>query len=140
MTNHEADGGIPLLTEVLPVADQYAQDDAALLVSPVLLLEVSIPELTIPSQSDDRHALYWSEQELIRMQAEISERITRQVLRRIDGMLEQRVRDSLADVMQLAVSGLAQGIRNDLKQTLEEAVQRAVAQEMSHFQSKNISL
>ncbi len=135
MTNQDTDSGIPLLTEIMPVVDKRgsAGEPAALLASPVLLLEVSIPELTVP----DRQENTWSEQDLARMQAEISDRITRQVLRRLDVMLEERVRDSLADVLQLAVSGLAQGIRQDLKLTLEEAINRAVAQEMPGFQAKN---
>ncbi len=135
MTNQDTDSGIPLLTEVMPVDDDVksAGGQTMLSASPMLLLEVSIPELTVP----DRQEPTWSEQDLARMQAEISDRITRQVLRRLDVMLEERVRDSLADVLQLAVSGLAQGIRHDLKQTLEEAINRAVAQEMPSFQTKN---
>ena len=135
MTNHDSVSGIPLLTEVMAVDDddKSAGYQATLGVPPMLLLEVSIPELTVP----DRQESTWSEQDLARMQAEISDRITRQVLRRLDVMLEERVRDSLADVLQLAVSGMAQGIRQDLKQTLEEAINRAVAQEMPSFQTKN---
>ena len=129
MIHHDTDSGIPLLTEVVPLNDGDRRTDA----KAVLLLDESIPELTVR----DRQQPDWNEQDLASMQAEISERITRQVLRRLDVMLEERVRDSLADVLQLAVSGLAQGIRQDLKQTLEEAISRAVAQEMPSFQTKN---
>jgi len=135
MIHHDTDSGIPLLTEVVPLDDggRRADAQAVLATSPVLLLDESIPELTIR----DRQQPDWNEQDLASMQAEISERITRQVLRRLDVMLEERVRDSLADVLQLAVRGLAQGIRQDLKQTLEEAISRAVAQEIPSFQTKN---
>ena len=138
MTIHDAESGIPLLTEVLPVEDDDNLTHAiAALPAPPMLLEFSIPELPLPGPPGDGPESHWSEQDLARLQAEISDRITHQVLRRIDLMLEQRVRDSLADVLQLAVSGLAQSIRHDLKQTLEEAITRSVAQELSHFQSKN---
>ncbi|MFT5533214.1 MAG: protein required for attachment to host cells [Candidatus Paceibacteria bacterium] len=138
MTIHDADSGIPLLTEVLPVEDDddLAHDIAALL-APPMLLEVSASKRPLPDLPESQREPDWSEQDLARLQAEISDRITHQVLRRIDLMLEQRVRDSLADVLQLAVSGMAQSIRHDLKQTLEEAISRTVAQELSHFQSKN---
>ncbi|MFT5588092.1 MAG: hypothetical protein ACI9ZF_000249 [Bradyrhizobium sp.] len=134
MTSQDTDSGIPLLTEVMPFDDEMSTGvQTASGRSPMLLLEVSIPELTAPYRQEPA----WSEQDLARMQAEISDRITRQVLRQLDIMLEERVRDSLADVLQLAVSGLAQGIRRDLKQTLEEAISRAVAQEIPGFQTKN---
>lgn len=127
MSHNDADSGIPLLTEVLPLE----QDQ--LLAPPLLLLEASIPELSITATQ----APNWSEQDLARMEAEISDRITRQVLTRIDRVLEQRVRDSLADVLQVAVGGLAQEIRDGLQQTIEEVIRRAVSQEMSRFQTAN---
>lgn len=72
------------------------------------------------------------------LEADITERISRQVLSRIDFVLEQRVRDSLADVLQIAVEGLAQEIKRGLHQTLEDVIGRAVAQEIARLQtSKN---
>lgn len=140
MNNNDAESGIPLLTEVLPLeddSDEAGERSTALLAPPVLLLEADIPELTMTARSAPPQQPHWSEQDLASMQAEISDRITRQVLSRIDTVLEQRVRDSLADVLQLAVTGLAQDIRHGLQQTLEEVIQRAVAQEISRLQTTN---
>lgn len=79
-----------------------------------------------------------SAEEWEQMEINISERITRQVLSRIDFVLEQRVRDSLADVLQLAVEGLALDIKRGLHQTLEDVISRAVAQEMARLQTSKI--
>jgi hypothetical protein len=68
------------------------------------------------------------------LESDITERIARQVLNRIDFVLEQRVRDSLADVLQIAVEGLSQEIRRGLHQTLEDVISRAVAQEIARLQ------
>ncbi|GAA4026387.1 hypothetical protein [Actimicrobium antarcticum] len=141
MSMHSSDSGIPLLTEILPVPadDSPAQDGpAAVLAHPVLLLDIAAPLQTPSPTSGDASAassaLHWDEQDRESMEARISDRITRQVLRRLDFVLEQRVRDSLADVLQVAVEGLTQEIRRGLHQTLEDTIGRAVAQELSHLQ------
>ena len=139
MINHDNDSGIPLLTEVMPIDDEATRsgDQETLYEPPLLLMKASIPERPVPGEMADPQETTWTEEDFASMQAEMSDRITRQVLRRLDVMLEDRIRDSLADVLQLAVSGLAQEIRQELKQTLEEAISRAVAQEMPNFQTKN---
>lgn len=73
--------------------------------------------------------------EMEQLQHKLSERILRQLQGRIDFVLEQRVRDSLADVLQLAMGGLTNDIKRGLQQTLEEVVGRAVAQEIARLQS-----
>ena len=55
----------------------------------------------------------------------------RQVLSRIDFVLEHRVRDSLADVLQTAVESLAVEIRSGLHKTMQEVISRAVSQEIA---------
>ncbi|MEB0135824.1 hypothetical protein QN362_10840 [Actimicrobium sp. CCC2.4] len=132
MSHNDADSGIPLLTEVLPL-EQERMHDADLLAPPLLLLEASVPVLSSTAAQEP----HWSEQDLARLEAEISDRITRQVLTRIDRVLEQRVRDSLADVLQVAVGGLAQEIRDGLQQTIEELIRRAVSQEVSRLKTTN---
>ncbi len=76
-----------------------------------------------------------STDEMEQLQHKLSERILRQLQGRIDFVLEQRVRDSLADVLQLAMGGLTNDIKRGLQQTLEEVVGRAVAQEIARLQS-----
>lgn len=69
------------------------------------------------------------------LEVELRERVLQQVLDRIDFVLEQRVRDSLADVLQTAVTELASEIRTGLHHTLKEVVTRAVSQELIKAQS-----
>jgi hypothetical protein len=126
--NHTADNGIPLLTEVLtPAAIERPPAPA-----PAFSVDFDIPELLVVAEAppDTPVLPQLNEVEWDQMQAQISERITRQVLGRIDFVLEQRVRDSLADVLQVAVEGLAQEIRTGLHRTLEDVIARAVAQEI----------
>ena len=59
----------------------------------------------------------------------------RQLLTRVDFVLEHRVRDGLADVLQTAVDGLAKDIRLGLSKSLEEIIHRTVSQEISKIQS-----
>ena len=61
-----------------------------------------------------------------------------QLLERIEPVLEQRIRASLEQVMQVA----AEGIRQDFHQTLADAISDAVAQEVDkiHFSKKQNNL
>jgi hypothetical protein len=54
---------------------------------------------------------------------------------RVDFVLEQRLRDSMAEVLQHALSGLTAEIREGLQQTIQQVVVRAVAQELAHLQT-----
>jgi len=128
MNNPTLDAGIPVLTEIIS-APQADENTVA-------------PEPAIASMADEVAALYaratsgndggqWDV-----MEHEIRERVLRQVLERIDSVLEQRVRDSLADVLQTSVERLASEIRNGLQQTVREVVTRAVSQELAKLQAK----
>ncbi len=90
--------------------------------SPILSTVPTLPDVAVSAEK-------WQQ-----LEADITERITRQVLNRIDFVLEQRVRDSLADVLQIAVEGLSQQIKRGLHQTLEVVISRAVAQEIARLQ------
>ena len=77
----------------------------------------------------------WSAEEREILELQLNERILRQLQGRIDFVLEHRVRDSLADVLQTAIEGLTSEIRRGLHQTLEEVIARAVAQEIARLQT-----
>jgi hypothetical protein len=70
-----------------------------------------------------------------RLEHQISERVLQQMMGRIDFVLEQRVRDSLADVLQTAVEGLANEIRQGLHGMLQDVIARAVSQEVARLQA-----
>lgn len=76
-----------------------------------------------------------SEDEWQRMERRVRERILGQLLSRTDAMLEERIRNSVAGVLEQAVDGLAATLRASLHKTLEDVVSRAVAQEISRLQS-----
>jgi phage terminase Nu1 subunit (DNA packaging protein) len=132
MSNYKPDAGIPLLTEVIeaPAHDDARADDTAVAM-PIVAAAAApefedVPELT---------SVLLQEDELRRFEQEICERVLQQLLDRIDFVLEQRVRDNLADVLQTAVDHLATDIRQGLQRSLAEVIARAVTQEISRLQT-----
>lgn len=123
------DAGIPVLTEIIDPA--HAASPPASGVEPVAANRLRHDESAAPHET--RNINGWVDGEWSRLERQISERVLHQILGRIDFVLEQRVRDSLADVLQTAVEGLATDIRQGLQQTLEEVIARAVSQEISRL-------
>ncbi|HEV2608868.1 MAG TPA: hypothetical protein VGU61_01275 [Noviherbaspirillum sp.] len=138
MNNSTPDAGIPVLTEIIspPLSSSVASpaplqpDNAARteppVVEPAPHVIMSSEELKNDLDTKER----WEQ-----LETELRERVLQQVLDRIDFVLEQRVRDSLADVLQTAVAELASEIRTGLHHTLKEVVTRAVSQELIKAQS-----
>jgi protein required for attachment to host cells len=132
MNNSTLDAGIPVLTEIIPAPQPGPQTAAP---------GARSSEIAVLPVSDDIAALRaratadWDDEKWDRMEREIRERVLHQVLERIDFVLEQRVRDSLADVLQTAVERLAVEIRSGLHQTVKEVVTRAVSQEITKLQT-----
>lgn len=132
MNKPALDAGIPVLTEIIdpthPNSSALGGGDEP--VSPNRLRQ---NERTAPPEA--RSINGWVDAEWSRLERQISERVLQQLMGRVDFVLEQRVRDSLADVLQTAVEGLAAELRQGLQQTLEEVIARAVSQEISRAQS-----
>lgn len=132
MNHSQMDAGIPVLTEVILPPAPIPDADAG-------------PEQGTPAESpaskegSDRDALPDVDQIVLEklhdLKQEISERVLQQILGRVDFALEQRVRDSLADVLQTAIEGLTKEIRQGLQQTMEEVVARAVSQELARLRA-----
>ena len=105
MNERFADAGIPVLTEIIAAPPGRAIIEPA-------------PGL--------HHAERPSE--------ELEQRITRQVLERVltqvDRVLEQRMRNALTDVLQIAVEGLAHEVRSGLAADLEHLIARTVEAEL----------
>lgn len=97
--------------------------------APAKAMAVEAPAPAAPAPSA------MSEDEWQRMERRVRERILGQLLSRTDAMLEERIRASMAGVLQQAVDGLAATLRASLHKTLEDVVSRAVAQEISRLQS-----
>lgn len=128
MTNPSLDAGIPVLTEIIPAPAPAPRQSAA------------VPP-PAPPREDDADArpstalAALDEAQIERLEREVRERVLVQVLERIDFVLEQRVRDSLADVLQTAVERLAAEIKDGLHHSIKDAVTRAVTQEIAKLQA-----
>ncbi len=118
--NPPFDANIPVLTEVLhdkgTEAHAPAQADA----------HGHLEQLAVDG---------WGTQEWELLERRLSERILQQLQGRVDFVLEQRLKDSMADVLQHAITGLTEEIRTGLQQTIEKIVARAVSQELAHLQT-----
>ena len=133
MNQFSRDAGIPVLTEVIdPLEEESIPEIPVVASAPVSKVE----EFSVEALEAEMLA-HWSDEEWNRLERKIRERILRQILARIDSVLEQQVRDHLADVLQTAVDGLASDIKNGLHQSLEQVVARAVSQEITRLQTTN---
>lgn len=132
MNKSSQDAGIPVLTEIIAVP--------ARAVSPPVFAPLPPPAQTAPELVVEFAAEAvpiehppisgWLDEEWTRLEQKISERVLTQLLDRIDTVLEQRIRDSLAASVQQAVEEIRQG----LQLTLEDVISDAVAQEIDNFQ------
>lgn len=116
---HPFDASIPVLTEVLD--DQPAPAPA------VDTMAVVLAEPALPAAPADEWEM---------LQEQLSERILRQLQSRVDFVLEQRIKDSMEEVLGHALRGLTTEIRHGLHDTLSKIVSRAVAQELTHLQAQ----
>lgn len=141
MSSPSRDAGIPVLTEVIEPAQEPAPQ-VAVADAPVAAAEalapVDMPVPAVPASIEELEAraiASMGSADWARLERALRERILRQLLARVDTTLEHRVRDSLADVLQGAVSTLATDIRSGLHQSLEEMIVRAVSQEIARLRS-----
>jgi hypothetical protein len=165
MSNSSLDAGIPVLTEIIPLPAAPATSAASVATAghakadagmehgtdiagsmPALQRDVlhpaepaepvdvtepaAAPHFTLPSLSRQEEDARWE-----KLEREVRERVLFQLMERIDFVLEQRVRDSLADVLQIAVEKLATEIKGGLRETVKDVVTRAVGQEITKLQA-----
>lgn len=128
--NSAFDHNIPVLTEVF--SDRQARDRR----SDEVADTPSAAELdAINADLETRAIDGWSEPQWNLLERRLSERILQQLQGRVDFVLEQRLRDSMEDVLKHAIAGLTEQIQDGLQQTIEQIVRRAVAQELIHLQA-----
>ncbi|MFZ6752412.1 hypothetical protein ACO0KY_03465 [Undibacterium sp. Dicai25W] len=125
--NTQLDASIPVLTEVIPL-EEISSEDTAGFSAPAASGATEVSD-SLDDQVREHGAI--SEEQWQLLEQTLRENVLKQVLARVDFVLEHRVRDSLADVLQTAVSGLAEEIRTGLKNSLEDVVTRAVNQEIT---------
>lgn len=134
--NTSIDASIPVLTEIiLPVTETV--DQALAEAGTVTAATTSSSPLPSPPPAAIAQAnaeatnVSIPEEHWQTLEQSLKEDVLKHVLARVDFVLEHRVRDNLADVLQTAVEGLAKEIRAGLKNSLEELVTRAVTQEIN---------
>lgn len=140
MNHSTLDASIPLLTEIITPAELAPVDEtSAAAVTPpagapdaIVVIDAETAPPRLPSE------LTLSRRDWERLEHQVHEKVLRQLQERIDFVIEQRVRDSLADVLQTAVQGMAEQIKAGLHQTLDEVISRAVTLELSKLQKTTI--
>lgn len=128
------DASIPVLTEVLkaePLGDELLPGEAASGIRTTLSKRAEMAAELEADAIDN-----WSDAEWAMMEHRLSERIMHQLQSRVDFVLEQRIKDSMAEVLSHALHGLTNEIRIGLHDTIEKIVARAVSQELTHLQAK----
>jgi hypothetical protein len=128
MSKSKLDAGIPILTEVI----EAQKANAETLARPVPLHVAPVQEH--PSVVDVPTIDGWLNEEWNRLERKIGGRILHQVMDRLESDIEIRVRDALADVLQLAVEDLANDIKQNLQTALQDIISKAVKEEISHMQ------
>lgn len=124
MSQASFDASIPVLTEVLkaePLSDEVA---------------ASPPQPSAAAQLEAAAIDGWTEAEWAMMEHRLSVRIMHQLQSRVDFVLEQRIKDCMAEVLSHALHDLTNEIRIGLHDTIEKIVSRAVAQELTHLQAQ----
>lgn len=124
--NPAFDASIPVLTEVF-------QETPAAPAEPPPAPEPVQDQTNV--HLEERAVSEWTEPEWTLLERRLSERILHQLQGRVDFVLEQRLRDSMEEVLREALAGLTDEIRHGLHQTIEKIVVRAVSQEIAHLQA-----
>jgi hypothetical protein len=140
--NHDPafDASIPVLTEVVTEPKADADVAAAVLepaadpVAPAVATERDATD-DIGEQLERRAVDRWSGEQWSVLERRVTNRILQQLQGRVDFVLEQRLRQGIAEAVERAMGDLADEIRLGLQGTLGEVVSRAVSQEIAHIQT-----
>lgn len=133
---HSFDASIPVLTEVLkaePLGDALLPGEVA---GAGAAIAPSSTRAEIAARLEADAVDGWSEAEWSMLEHRLSERIMGKLQSRVDFVLEQRIKDSMAEVLTHALHGLTNEIRIGLHDTIEKIVARAVLQELTHLQAQ----
>lgn len=129
MTNNAPfDASIPVLTEVFQ--DPLTEEVKRAVEAPA----EALPDDT-EAELEARAIGEWTGPEWDQLERRLSERILHQLQGRVDFVLEQRLRDSMQEALEVAMAGLTDEIRRSLQQAIETIVVRAVTQELAHLQT-----
>lgn len=96
---------------------------------------VRLPTLQTAEEAEVEAIATWTPEQWNRMELALRERILRQILLHVDAVLDAKVRDALADVLQASVTRLADDLRDSLRVSLSATIERAVEQEISRLRN-----
>ncbi|MDF3035414.1 MAG: hypothetical protein K0S28_688 [Paucimonas sp.] len=136
MSNLTIDAGIPVLTEFLDKPATAPAPAASAIREDIPILREQIPEAAdtaVAAEPLPEEQPLQPEFDFAEVEDELIERVLKSLQARVDPLVDSRVRDSLADVLQIAVDGIAVEIRQGLHEALKDVVSRAVSDEMARF-------
>lgn len=122
--NAAFDASIPVLTEI--VTDPAAAAEQA------TSAPAPAPE-PVAEQLERRATERWTGEEWSVLERRVTERVLQQLQGRVDFVLEQRVRDAMADAMQRTLETFTADLREGLHEALGEIVHQAVSQELEYL-------
>ena len=124
------------MTEVVTEtkADPAAATEAADPVAPAVAVE-PVADDVLGAQLERRAIDRWSGEQWSVLERRVTNRILQQLQGRVDFVLEQRLREGIAEAVERAMGDLADEIRLGLQGTLGDVVSRAVSQEIAHIQT-----
>lgn len=128
------DAGIPLLTEILPLADEPPGERGEGPFAPGEIRETATTAATATFVKPEAAALPprdWDRLEDV-LQARIVERLQAQ----LEGVLQDRIRDNLADMLQIATESISRELRHTLHESLSNIVGQAVAHEIAKLKGE----
>lgn len=125
MNNSTLDANIPTLTEIISSQPKEQKEKD-------WVEKRAAPEIDVLEEAAAR---VLTDKERNLLEHIMNERVLHQVQERIDFVLEHRIRDSLADALQISLEGLTAEIKRGLQKTLEEVISRAVSEEIARLQS-----
>lgn len=131
------DASIPVLTEVvLESSTPSAPSASAAPTAPAAPVAVEDGDgANTPEALERRAADRWSGEQWSVMERRLTERVLQQLQGRIDFVLEQRLRDGIAEAVDKAMAGFSAEIRTSLHESLGQVVSRAVSQEIAHLKT-----
>lgn len=133
--NQAFDASIPVLTEIMrdeAPAPAYTRAAPAAVHSAAVQAPASANDAEAPALPALDDAEAWEA-----LERRLSERVLHQLSNRVDFVLEQRIKDSIHEVLNHALHTLTVEIREGLHDTIGKIVSRAVQQEITHLQANS---
>lgn len=145
MSTPKSDISIPILTQIIAPSGTHAsaggtkKTGRVTTASTPTVLTASFSATSSVTQglgmSPDSQAEHAFEGDWKILEQKLNERVLGSILRRIDFVIDHRVKEGLSDVLQAKTDEIVKEIRHGLHVTLEDIIKRAVAQEIAKVQS-----